>query len=170
MGKLKCNVPLRIDTGQKIIQTPALIDSGNKVRYPLIISGKFADKLMLNISTPPRGLKIGTASTDGTLRILGVGSPIKVSIPDHKSSFKMKPLVIQDLSHPVNLGSVFLNRAKLTLDFSGTTPRVVEPGGKFAEMICQLKEDLVEPKPKTKDSYKLNVNKGGGGFIGARTI
>ena len=166
MGKLKCNIPLRLDTGQQVIRTKALIDSGNKVRYPLIISGRVAEKLKLKISAPPLGLKVGTASTEGTLKIVGVGSPVTVRIPDHQNSFKMKPLVIQDLSHPVNLGSVFLNKAKLMLDFSGTTPRVVEPGGKSTQMICQLKEDLVGPQPQPKDSYKLNDNVKGGAYRG----
>ena len=36
----------------------------------------------------------------------------------HNRVFRMKPLVIQNLSHHVNLGSSYLNRAQLKLDFS----------------------------------------------------
>lgn len=56
----------------------ALIDSGNKVRYPIIISGKFADKLKLKIYPTPPELKIGTAATTGVLKVRGIGSPMSV--------------------------------------------------------------------------------------------
>ena len=50
----------------------ALIDSGKKVRYPIIISGKLADKLKLKIYPAPPGLKIGTAATTGVFKVRGI--------------------------------------------------------------------------------------------------
>ena len=63
----------------------------------------------------------------------------------------MKPLVIQNLSHHINLGSSFLNRAQLKLDFSGENPRVIDPDGAVTEMIHQIQEDLDVDPPTTQD-------------------
>ena len=103
--------------------------------------------MKLKLSPPPQGLKIGTAATRGTLRVKGIGS--SVQIKGHNRVFWMKPLVIQNLSHHVNLGSSFLNRAQLKLDFSGENPRVIDPDSAVTEMIHQIQEDLDVNKPTT---------------------
>ena len=36
IGRLKCNVPIRIKIREDLVETTALIDSDNKVQYPLI--------------------------------------------------------------------------------------------------------------------------------------
>ena len=89
----------------------------------------------------------------------GIGSPVSVQIKEHNRVFRMKPLVIQNLSHHVNLGSSFLNRAQLKLDFSGDNPRVIDPDGAVTEMIHQIQEDLDANKPTTQDLVPI-VSKG----------
>ena len=57
IGRLKCNVPIRIKIREDLVETTALINSGNKVQYPLIISGKFANELNLEIKPPTPRVK-----------------------------------------------------------------------------------------------------------------
>ena len=89
----------------------------------------------------------------------GIGSPVSVQIKGHNRVFRMKPLVIQNLSHHVNLGSSFLNRAQLKLDFRGDNARVIDPDGAVTEMIHQIQEDLDANKPTTQDLVPI-VSKG----------
>ena len=162
---LKCNLPLRIKAGSELKELGGLIDTGNKVRFPLIISGRLAELLKLKLNPPPLGLRIGTAAAKGTLRVKGIGAPVAVQIHGHNRVFRMKPLVIQNLSHHVNLGSSFLNKAQLKLDFSGENPRVIDPDGAVTEMIHQIQEDLDVSKPTTQELVPIvykGVELGGG--------
>ena len=143
--------PLRIKAGSELKELSGLVNTGNKVRFPLIISGRLAELLKLKLNPPPLGLRIGTAAAKGTLRVKGIGSPVSVQIQGHNRVFRMKPLVIQNLSHHVNLGSSFLNRAQLKLDFSGDNPRVIDPDVAVTEMIHQIQEDLDVSKPTTQE-------------------
>ena len=148
---LKCNLPLKIMAGFEMRELSGLVDSGNKVRTPLIISGRLARMLKLKLNPPPPGLKIGTAASRGSLRIAGIGSPVSIQIRGHEKVFRVKPLVIQNLSHHLNLGSEFLNRAKLMLDFSGEDPRVRDPSGATTYMMNQMQEDLAAQQPRIQD-------------------
>ena len=135
---LKCNLPLKIMAGSEMRELSGLVDSGNKVRHPLIVSVRLARMLKLKLNPPPPGLKIGTAAAWGSLRIAGIGSPVSIQIRGHEKVFRVKPLVIQNLSHHVNLGSEFLNRATLMLDFSGEDLWVRDPSGATTYMVNQM--------------------------------
>ena len=142
------------------------------MRFPLIISGRLAELLKLKLSPPPLGLKIGIAAARGTLRVKGIGSPVSVQIQGHYRVFRMKPLVIQNLSHHVSLGSFYLNRAQLKLDFSGENPRVIDPDGAVTEMIHQIQEDLDVSKPTTQELVPIvckGVESQGGDSWGIET-
>ena len=137
--------------GREMRELSGLVDSGNKVCIPLIISGRLARMLKLKLNPPPPGLKIGTAASRGSLRIAGIGSPVSIQIRGHEKVFRVKPLVIQNLSHHVNLGSEFLNRAKLMLDFSGEDPRVRDPSGATTYMVNQM-------QPSSPDLFPLSIS------------
>ena len=137
--------------GREMRELSRFVDSGNKVFTPLIISGRLARMLKLKLNPLPPGLKIGTAASRGSLRIAGIGSLVSIQIRGHEKVFRVKPLVIQNLSHHLNLGSEFLNRAKLMLDFSGEDPRVRYPSGATTYMVNQMQEDLAAQQPRIQD-------------------
>ena len=75
--------------GREMRELSGLVDSGNKVFTPLIISGRLARMLKLKLNPLPPGLKIGTAASRGSLRIAGIGSLVSIQIRGHEKVFRV---------------------------------------------------------------------------------
>ena len=89
----------------------ALIDSGQTLEHDGIISQNMWQQLHCPPTEPrdPRHGRIGTASTGAYLGELGVvkeSARMTIRLNDREVPFR--PVVVTELSHSINLGSVFL--------------------------------------------------------------
>ena len=87
----------------------ALIDTGNLV-HSAIVSGEFWEAIGRKISKS-MDYKVGTADGQSKgLQVLGIGEPWPIFLEGMEECYILEPLVIQGLSHSVNLGNIILNK------------------------------------------------------------
>ena len=92
----------------------ALIDSGNIV-HSTLVSGEFWEAIGGKICSS-MDKKVGTADNQSEgLQVLGVGEPWPIYLEGVEECYILESLVIQGLSHSVNLGISFLTRNNLKL-------------------------------------------------------
>ena len=106
---------LRIKMKQQNIFGLALIDTG-KLVYSTIVSREFWEVKGGKLSES-MDFKVGTADgqSDG-LQVLGIGEPWPINLEGMEKCFILELLVIQGLSHSVNLGISFLMEHNLKIN------------------------------------------------------
>jgi hypothetical protein len=105
---------VRIKVRNKPIVAKMLIDSGNLVND--LISEEFAK--IIRTKYTPMEKKVGTAAKGGSVKIIGKSAPIRIFIEGVPQGVTITPLVVKDLSHPINVGRDFLGRNKGRLEFT----------------------------------------------------
>ena len=98
VGYLRCKIYNRS------ILIKSLIDSGNM--FGDLISEELATLLSLRITGQPK--TVGTASSNGSVSILGKTKPFKIYLEGICEAVTIHPYVVRDLAHPMNLGQNFL--------------------------------------------------------------
>ena len=93
------------------LTTAAFVDSGNT--FANVISPQTMTALGISPSQlePVPQLSVGTAAAGKTMKILGQAPRIDLQIGQHPAKFRIRPLVLQGLIHPVNLCGPFLARS-----------------------------------------------------------
>ena len=93
------------------LTTAAFVDSGNT--FANVISPQTMTALGISPSQlePVPQLSVGTAAAGKTMKILGQAPRIDLQIGQHPAKFRIRPLVLQGLVHPVNLCGPFLARS-----------------------------------------------------------
>ena len=107
---------VRIKIRNRPIVAKMLIDSGNLVND--LISEEFAK--ILKVKYTPLEKQVGTAEKGGSVKIIGKSEPIKIFIEGVPQGVIIQPLIVKDLSHPVNVGRDFLGRNGGKLEFTPT--------------------------------------------------
>ena len=115
---------VRIKVAGRSVITHALIDSGNL--YHDLISEELAKKLNLKVEGTPR--KIGTASKEGSVDVLGK-STLKFYMENIDKVLSIKPFVVRKLAHHMNLGEKFLRREQADMYFRHESVHVRLPAG-----------------------------------------
>ena len=90
-----------------------LIDSGNM--FGDLISEELAMLLSLRITGQPK--TVGTASSNGSVSILGKTKPFKLYLEGISDAVTIHPYVVKDLAHPINLGQNFLRTHNADMNF-----------------------------------------------------
>ena len=100
-------VPIRLGN----LTTAAFIDSGNT--FTNVISPQMMTALGITISQlePVPQLSVGTAAAGKRMKVLGQARRIDLQLGQHPAKFRIRPLVLQGLVHPVNICGPFLARA-----------------------------------------------------------
>ena len=93
-----------------------LVDSGNLVND--LISEDFAKKTGVKYEQIEK--KVGTAAKGGSVQIIGRSQPIKLFIENISQPVIIKPFVVRDLAHPINVGRGFLGRYQGKLEYTET--------------------------------------------------
>ena len=81
-----------------------------------LISEEFAK--ILKVKYEPTEKKVGTAAKGGSVEVIGKSEPIKIFIENIPHPVTIIPLIVKDLSHPVNVGRNFLGRTEGKLEFN----------------------------------------------------
>lgn len=95
------------------VLSKVIIDSGNL--YNDLISEELCKKLNLKIIGKSK--QVGTASSTGTVLILGQVQPFKIYLENMKHPVLVRPSVVRNLAHPVNLGERFLREHGADMNF-----------------------------------------------------
>ena len=90
-----------------------MIDSGNL--FADLISEKLANILRLPITGKIR--EVGTAAAAGQVTVLGRAKPFKMYLEGISEAVIVKPYVVKDLAHPINLGQEFLRTHQADMNF-----------------------------------------------------
>ena len=112
-------------------------------------SSTFCHSLRGVLGSNSRDFKVGTADgqSDG-LQVLGIGEPWPINLEGMEKCFILELLVIQGLSHSVNLGISFLMEHNLKINFTkeevalvpvkdGSTSRAGLVDGKYHSFISK---------------------------------
>jgi hypothetical protein len=140
---------VRIKIFKKPIVAKMLIDSGNLVSD--LISEDIAKSL--RVKSKPTRKTVGTAAKGGSVEIIGQSEPIKIFLENVPRPVIIRPYIVKNLSHPINVGRDFLGRYKGKLEYSSTAGYLEIQGAK-TKLI--LKKDPLESDSVT-DGRLLKV-------------
>ena len=134
-------VPVRLGD----LTTAAFIDSGNT--FANVISPETMTALGISNAQlePVPQLSVGTAAAGKRMKILGQTPRIDLQLGQHSAKFRIRPLVLQGLVHPVNICGPFLARAGIDQIHSKGVLRVC---GKEVPM-CSSRSPPCLNKPPT---------------------
>lgn len=107
---------LRAKIHCKSFLVKVMIDSGNLCGD--LMSEELAKALKLKITGQPRS--VGTASSKGSVTILGRVAPFRLYLEGIQEAVTVEPFVVKDLAHPLNLGQSFLRRHEVDMTFRGS--------------------------------------------------
>jgi Reverse transcriptase (RNA-dependent DNA polymerase)/RNase H-like domain found in reverse transcriptase len=132
---------VRIKIFKKPIVAKMLIDSGNLVSD--LISEEFAKSQ--RVKSKPIQKTVGTAAKGGSVEIIGQSEPIKIFLENVPRPVIIKPYIVRNLSHPINVGRDFLGRYKGKLEYSPTAGFLEIQGAKTKLILKKdpLESDLV---------------------------
>ena len=100
--------------GGRQILGRALVDSGNL--FGTAISSDLAKRLKLKLNHSHK--RVGTADKTDCVKVISrVKTPVKIYIENVKKSVLIRPFVLDNLSHPINLGQAFLRYNNCDLYF-----------------------------------------------------
>ena len=138
-----------------------MIDSGNAVSTGCAITKKLHQQLGVGIVNTGAGT-VNTALPGAKIQKIGRSNPIEIEIAGTSPPIKtsIQPIVVDQLSDPLNLGSGFLHELSLqqgipiNLRYDGEKS-FLDIGGQQVEMIRTLAEPPAEqlhPTPETEQS------------------
>ena len=163
---------VRVKIRKRLLLTKAIIDSGNL--YGDIISEQLAKDMGLKIRSSPAS--VGTAAAGGSVKVLGRVQPIDIYIEGIKHPITIRPSVVRDLAHHMNLGQDFLRNHQADMTFrpggiqlkvKGNTAALVHAKSSITQpsidtridgVIQKWREDGRNPDTTNSDILKLSVN------------
>ena len=149
---------IRVKIGSRDVLCRALIDSGNL--FGTAISSDLAKRLNLKLNHTNK--RVGTAVKSGSAQVIGrVKVPFKIYLENIKKSVKIRPYVLQNLSHPINLGQNFLRYYRCDLYFREKSVMMTSKVG-CTELFSKEKALSCPSSDKRVQQVLLNWKKGGG--------
>ena len=144
---------VQLSAGKESITMKGLIDTGNSVKADIAISDTLAKEMKLKIISQG-ARRVGTASKGSKLKIAGEAC-LKMRIEGFKKQFEVSALIIENLSADLNIGSFFLKKHRMILDYSTATPRL-RTMEDSSELIQNLKP---EAAPATAENTRKTLIK-----------
>ena len=92
------------------LKTAAYVDSGNTFANVISPATMSALGIRTDQLEPVPQLSVGTAAAGKTMKVLGQAPRINLTFGDHPTKFRIRPLVLQGLVHPLNICGPFLSR------------------------------------------------------------
>ena len=119
-----------------------LIDSGNLTQHGVVMSEEYRRRAKIGFSRIG-GRKVGTAGKGLGMTQTGVSQPFDMRIQGINKTFRVKAMVIKDLSDDINLGASFLQKHQITLKFSqeGTTLMVDDSKLELVKKVNNVEPD-----------------------------
>ena len=105
-------VPVKIGP----LKTAAYIDSGNMFANVISLETMTALGIRQDQLEPVPQLSVGTAAAGKTMKALGQTPQIDLTFGDHPAKFRIRPLVLQGLVHPLNICGPFVKRCTQASD------------------------------------------------------
>ena len=135
---------IRAKVYNRSILLKVLIDSGNL--FADLISEKLAKTLNLQIYGSQKN--VGTASTQGSVTVLGRTKPFRLYLEGIQDHVLVHPYVVRDLAHPLNLGQAFLrlNSADMTFRSEGIQLRLNGSVSKLAPVTSNLSRSSIDTR------------------------
>ena len=133
---------IRTKIHSRNVLVKALVDSGNLCAD--LISEELSTTLKLKLK--PTTKEVGTAATSGSIKIIGRAPKIRLFIENIKKTIIIKPYVVRDLAHPMNLGQSFLrrNNAKLNFEQNGAMLEIKGETAKLQHRRVPLNTDTID--------------------------
>ena len=132
------NIFIRTKIFNRPILAYALIDSGNLSQT--LISEQLYKKLKLPLL--PTNIVLRSPNKSA-INVLGAVPSFKIWLENIERAIEIEPLVIKDLTYPINLGQAFLSRYQATLDFS-RPPGLFQINGQNTPLVSN-KTPLMKP-------------------------
>ena len=148
------NVNIKIkSSGGQIVSSKALIDTGNSIRQGsgVAISGNLHRKLNLGF-VKLGGKPINTAGKGSKLTVQGVSTAMKYQFPGIQTTYEIKPIVIENLTDDINIGTSYLQKIGVSLEYSTKGNRMSIAGDKNT---VELIRKVDTPTPRTSRSTSV---------------
>ena len=101
-------INVELSCKNQVTRCRALVDTGNTVTARSVITREVHNRLAAGYSSIG-GQKIGTAKAGNQLKRIGRSREIRMKIQGMQRTFKIKPVVVENLSDELNLGNGFLS-------------------------------------------------------------
>ena len=138
-------VPVRLGK----LNINAFVDSGNT--FANVISPQTMAALGIEMSQlePVPQLSVGTAAAGKKMQVLGQAPRLELQFGQHPAKFRIRPLVLQGLVHPLNLCGPFLRRVGIDQLHSRGTLRI---HGKEVPMCAPGEPSRCHPRLRSAPS------------------
>ena len=141
----------------------ALVDTGNTVTARSVITRDVHNKLSAGFSSIG-GQKIGTAKAGNQLKRIGRSHEIRMKIQGIQRTFRIRPVVVDNLSDKLNLGNGFLSEIGESVPCAIVYHKKItklKVGGEEVELIRTINNTMgdmtknkLTAKVKRKDKQK----------------
>ena len=138
----------RIRVQRRNLLVKTLVDSGNL--FGTLISEELRKRMQLPLCS--RGFTVGTASKTGAFQVLGKTRPVKLVIEHLQRPMTITPWVVQDLAHPINLGTHFLRENGCSLWFNAQGVSL-----KMGDSVTELTNACIPVDCPSTDSHLTAV-------------
>ena len=138
-------VPVRLGS----LTIAAFIDSGNIFANVILPQTMVALGILPSQLEPVPQLSVGTAAAGKRMKVLGQAPRIDLQLGEHLAKFRIRPLVLQGLVHPVNICGPFLARAGIDQIHS---KGVLKVHGKEVPMCPPRQPDRTSRLPQPQPS------------------
>ena len=139
LGYIRCKI-----YGRNIL-VKTLIDSGNL--YADLISEELAKKLKIPYDKINK--EVGTASQDGSIKIIGRAKNMKIFLEGIKTPIVVHPYIVPGLAQQVNLGQTFLRTYQADMIF--------RPTGTLLKIGSDSTKLVVKTAPLTRPSIDTRI-------------
>ena len=143
LGTCPCvSIMIKIEGSNGLVTyDKAIVDSGNTTTSGSVVSTSFLERHKIQWKRYPVGRPVGTAKRGSTLQIIGQVKELNIMIKGFPNSFIINPMVIDGLSHPINLGAQFMKKYKMSLSFNNVQGELrQEQSGGSTQLVATLGE------------------------------
>ena len=126
------------DKNHDPIVCKSMFDTGNTLKFDCAINHEFHQRLGVGFESIKRA-SIGTAGKGKSMAAVGVSNPIKVKFDGLKSTYILRPRVIENLHTDLNISNMFLKQVGAKLEFS-MEKTVLTMGDESTELIETVSE------------------------------
>ena len=152
--RLKLNSKVAVKVKGKVHHLKALVDTGNSVDSDVVLDEETARELNLEIK-PLLGRTVGTAKKENSLKLVGESADFLLRIGDRPKVYKVKAIVVNNLSQRMNIGAKFLLREELDLKFRRNEgiSLVDRNGDTVTELVQELGGPSASASPNISGEY-----------------
>ena len=135
--RMKLYVKLKARVNEVTHSLRCLVDTGNSVMSDVVINAATAKRLGLTVKRL-FDRQVGTAKAETALKVVGESSEFKIRLNNMQQIYNVKALVVENLAQEINIGSFFLSRNQILLNFHSNGTELSTRSGEKTELVQSI--------------------------------